>query len=346
MGMRLLRRFDKALILFFMTAIVLVFVFLAKVNSSRTFADTEVEISVNESANFVTFYDEGKKLTVKTNVKTVGDALEKVGIIINEGDRVEPGLESEINADNFFVNIYRARPVIVKDGVSEKYVMTSSYNPTEIFKEAGVTVYDGDEIKPVSNTNFLEAGVATVYEIKRNGGRMITVEEEVPFEEKKEQDYSLAAGKTEVRQLGEVGMKQITYNVLYINNEEVSREAVSEVIVREPVARVVAVGAKKSVPPEWGTCADWARAAGVSEDDLSAALDLIYRESGCRVDARNASSGAYGIPQALPGNKMAAYGADWETNPVTQIRWMSGYVTGRYGGWKQAIEFWYAHGWY
>ena len=56
--------------------------------------------------------------------------------------------------------------------------MSASYNPTEVFKEAGVTVYDGDEIDPVSNMNFLEAGVATVYEIKRNGGREVTVEEE------------------------------------------------------------------------------------------------------------------------------------------------------------------------
>ena len=106
----------------------------------------------------------------------------------------------------------------------------------------------------------------------------------------------------------------------------------------------MAVGAKKSIPPEWETCASWARQAGVSEADLSAALDLIYHESGCRVDAAN-PSGAYGIPQALPGSKMAAAGADWETNPVTQIRWMSGYVS-RYGGWQEAINFWYAHGWY
>ena len=82
----------------------------------------------------------------------------------------------------------------------------------------------------------------------------------------------------------------------------------------------------------------------MSEADLAAAIDIIYRESGCRVDAQN-PSGAYGIPQALPGSKMASAGADWETNPVTQIRWMAGYVS-RYGGWQGALEFWYSHGWY
>ena len=98
--------------------------------------------------------------------------------------------------------------------------------------------------------------------------------------------------------------------------------------------------------PDRTSCAGWARQAGVGEAELSLALDLIYHESGCRVDARNVNSGAYGIPQALPGSKMAAYGDDWETNPVTQIKWMAGYVTGRYGGWAQAVEFWYSHGWY
>ena len=344
--MKLIRRFDKVLVFVFLTVLVSLFVFFAKVNSLRTFADTDENVSVNDVANFVTFFDDGKKLTIKTNAKTVRDAIEATEIIINDGDIIEPSLDSEINADNFFINIYRSRPVIVKDGLNEKYIMTASFNPSEIFKEAGITVYDGDIIKPITNMDFLEAGVATVYEIKRNGGREVTVEVEIPFTEETVRDFNLASGSTEVRQLGEVGMKRVTYNVLYVNNEEVSREAISEVVVREPVARVVAIGAKKSIPPEWGTCAAWAREAGVSEDDLSAALDLIYRESGCRVDARNASSGAYGIPQALPGSKMAAYGADWETNPVTQIRWMSGYVTGRYGGWKQAIDFWYSHGWY
>ena len=83
----------------------------------------------------------------------------------------------------------------------------------------------------------------------------------------------------------------------------------------------------------------------MSEADISTAIDLIYHESGCRVNASN-PSGAYGIPQALPGSKMASAGADWETNPVTQIRWMIGYVNGRYGGWSQALSWWYAHGWY
>lgn len=93
-----------------------------------------------------------------------------------------------------------------------------------------------------------------------------------------------------------------------------------------------------------GTCTDWISQAGVS--DVSNAYWLIMKESGCRVDATNASSGAYGIPQALPGSKMASAGADWQTNPITQIRWMDSYVNGRYGGWAQAVAFWQTNHWY
>jgi hypothetical protein len=73
---------------------------------------------------------------------------------------------------------------------------------------------------------------------------------------------------------------------------------------------------------------------------------LIDRESGWNVRATNPSTGAYGLPQALPGSKMATAGPDWATNPVTQIRWMRSYVTARYGGSCAALSFQVAHGWY
>lgn len=61
-------------------------------------------------------------------------------------------------------------------------------------------------------------------------------------------------------------------------------------------------------------------------------LDALWtRESGFQTGATNSQSGAYGIPQSLPASKMAAAGADWQTNPATQIRWGLGYIAGTYG---------------
>lgn len=345
--MRLSKNIDKALIICGVIVIAVLFACLIKIDRNVTFAEGEDEVLTfeTEGMKYVNFYDNGEKLTVRTDARTVSDALERAGIVINDGDIVEPKLETEINADNFFINIYRARPVVLKDGLTEKYLMTASYDVKTIAKEAGVTVYDGDEIAMVFNKDFLEAGAVNTYEITRNGGRTVTEEVEVAFTEETIRDANLEAGKSEVRQLGEVGLKRVNYNVYYVDNVEVSREVASEEMIREPVKRIVAIGVKKSLPPDSEVCAEWARAAGVSEADLNAAIDLIYHESGCRVNARNARSGAYGIPQALPGSKMASAGADWETNPVTQIRWMAGYVS-RYGGWQGALNFWYAHGWY
>jgi hypothetical protein len=74
-------------------------------------------------------------------------------------------------------------------------------------------------------------------------------------------------------------------------------------------------------------------------------LDLWNRESGWVYDAENAS-GAYGIPQALPGSKMASAGPDWETNPATQIRWGLGYIKQLYGNPCGAWAFEEANGYY
>lgn len=76
-------------------------------------------------------------------------------------------------------------------------------------------------------------------------------------------------------------------------------------------------------------------------------LDQLWiKESGWRWNAENRWSGAYGIPQALPGSKMRSAGSDWRTNPITQVRWGLGYVRGRYGDACSAWVFWKNHGWY
>jgi len=73
---------------------------------------------------------------------------------------------------------------------------------------------------------------------------------------------------------------------------------------------------------------------------------IVTRESGWNVTATNPSSGAYGLGQALPGDKMASAGPDWQTDPATQIRWTLGYMNERYGSPCAAQSFWEDHGWY
>lgn len=88
------------------------------------------------------------------------------------------------------------------------------------------------------------------------------------------------------------------------------------------------------------------QARGWGDGEFSCLVALWNRESGWRVNAYNAGSGAYGIPQSLPGNKMASAGADWETNPATQISWGLGYISGRYGAPCGAWGHSQSVGWY
>jgi hypothetical protein len=102
-------------------------------------------------------------------------------------------------------------------------------------------------------------------------------------------------------------------------------------------------------PPDPGTAQaiamDLLPAYGFSTDQFGCLNDIWTNESGWRYNAEN-PSGAYGIPQALPGDKMASAGPDWQTDPTTQIKWGLEYIKTTYGTPCDAWAFWQANGWY
>lgn len=102
-----------------------------------------------------------------------------------------------------------------------------------------------------------------------------------------------------------------------------------------------------------GTHDDWLVAAGITE--IYWANALISKENatwdpckmnGGAVDCTYTGDRAYGIPQALPGSKMSSAGSDWQTNPITQLKWMKSYVEGRYGSFEAAVGFHQRNNWY
>ena len=117
---------------------------------------------------------------------------------------------------------------------------------------------------------------------------------------------------------------------------------------REAAAKRRASRERSYAPVSPGSARDIARSqlAARGWSDQFGCLDRLWqKESGWRTTASN-PSGAYGIPQALPGSKMASAGDDWRTNPATQIRWGLGYIKGRYstpcGAWSHSQST----GWY
>lgn len=143
--------------------------------------------------------------------------------------------------------------------------------------------------------------------------------------------------------------------------EKVAAEA--EAAKKAEAAAIAAASSKKktsssssstasapSFTPDPGSAQAYAQTAvaarGWSNADFNCLVSLWNKESGWRANAMNPSSGAYGIPQALPGNKMASAGSDWQTNANTQVDWGLGYIAGRYGtpcgAWSHSVNV----GWY
>ena len=116
-------------------------------------------------------------------------------------------------------------------------------------------------------------------------------------------------------------------------------------VVRIPTySNIISALADPNSPQSYAYALVEARGWSVSE--FSCLYDLWTRESRWRVDAENKSSGAYGIPQALPGSKMKSAGDDWQTNFKTQIDWGISYIKNRYGTPCGAWDHSQRKGWY
>ncbi len=167
-------------------------------------------------------------------------------------------------------------------------------------------------------------------------------------------DASAKVGTRRVVQAGVPGVEMVSYTVTTVNGIEVDRIPGISVLVSAPMDEVVAVGAL-TIPPasdvQKGTNRELGQKMaldlyGWSGDEWACLDNLWRRESGWSHTSGNKSSGAFGIPQALPGSKMASAGADWETNPATQITWGLGYISGRYGTPCGAWGHFTAKNWY
>jgi uncharacterized protein YabE (DUF348 family) len=117
--------------------------------------------------HFVTIYDGGGKMTVRTTANTVGEVLERAGMGLARGDVVEPMASEEINSRDFRINIYRARPVIVVDGMKQVQIMTAASDPRQVVKAAGVELGAEDVVKITTFGGFLETGMSMAYTVFR-----------------------------------------------------------------------------------------------------------------------------------------------------------------------------------
>lgn len=365
--------------------------------------------TVTASDSHIVIFNNNKNVeTLPTRAGTVGDLLKRLNITLNEGDVVEPTVDTPIVEDNFRVNLYRARPVTVVDGNHKMFSLSAASTPRSVAQQVGVSLYPEDQVSEAPSDDFLRDGITAKVTIKRatplilnvygtavqvrtqasqvsdllkeknihlaegdsvrpaldttitanqqvfilrKGTQLLTEEQTVAMPVHVVKDGNLSFGTTVVRQQGSDGKKLVTY----IAKADGSRQVVQEVTIQAPVIQIVAEGTFVDIPTDK---TDIMSAAGLSESDYSYANYIISRESGwcatkwqgeygnCPAYHGAPSYGGYGLCQATPPGKMSTAGGDWATNPVTQMRWCSGYAHSRYGGWAAAANHWQVyHNW-
>ncbi|MBH1956008.1 DUF348 domain-containing protein [Candidatus Saccharibacteria bacterium] len=117
--------------------------------------------TATRDGRLVTFHDRGAQRVIVTKSDTVQAAAREAGISFDKNDIVEPGLDEKLVATDYTVNIYRARPVIVTDGMVRQKIMTAGQTPEKIASDAGITLHDEDKtsVQPVRDVVEEGAGV-------------------------------------------------------------------------------------------------------------------------------------------------------------------------------------------
>jgi uncharacterized protein YabE (DUF348 family) len=123
--------------------------------------------SAQQKGRLVTIHDRGTAQVILTNATTVADALKEASVQLDSSDSVEPALTETLVAKDYNVNIYRARPVIVVDGVTKQKIITSYQTPEQIAKSAGITLYPEDKTTLASTDDIIAEGAGLKLTINR-----------------------------------------------------------------------------------------------------------------------------------------------------------------------------------
>lgn len=288
-----------------------------------------------QSVNSVTIkFSDNTELTVITSKTNVNDILKENNIYILDEESVTPSFEENIDSSKTIT--------ISRKGTKSTQEVTEEEKSSEVL--------ESHEILNSDNEVIVE--------------KIVKETVEIPFETITKEVSSITGEKVNrVVQEGQNGIKEITYKIKYQNDVEIERTQISETVIQEPVNKIVQVtsdissryasrrnlAAGSAMAAEAQAYAKERCAAyGWSEEDYYNLVALWNKESGWNVYACNRSSGAYGIPQALPGTKMASVGSDYLTNYKTQVDWGLKYIKNhpKYRTPTGAWNFWVENGWY
>lgn len=282
----------------------------------------------------------GRRSFAYSAAVTPRSVVRQAGIEVYPEDIVESELPENFLKEEVIgekVVIDRSTPANINLYGSHVPIRTHAETVADLLKEKNINVSNTDQVKPALTTK-IKPNIQIF--VVRPGTKLVTEQQEVPMPIEEVEDPGLSFGVSVIRQEGSPGRRVVTYQIITENGREVSRKKIQEVVSRQPVKQIVAKGKAFDLNADKASVM---AAAGIRESDYPYVDFIVSHESGWRPNASNGST--WGLCQALPGSKMASAGPDWQTNPVTQLKWCNSYAAGK-GGWKASYDFWQANHWW
>lgn len=269
---------------------------------------------------------------VWVNADSVDEALSQLGY--TDQDLVSVSRSKRLDAGVTAVSISSPKHVVFK--IAGKVVEVTSAGPSvyQAISDGGITLAPDDRISVPGGSTIRNGEIITIQHVRYGSSvQQVTV----PYSTVQQKDPNSYVGTDSVITPGKDGLKQVTYQLVYIDGKLTGKVPTKTIVLSPVVNQLNSVGTKQvpvgtAIPAGAAQqiAAGMVSARGWGSDQFSCLVSLWNKESGWRTDAANAS-GAYGIPQALPGDKMSSAGADWQTSAQTQITWGLQYISGVYG---------------
>jgi resuscitation-promoting factor RpfB len=289
---------------------------------------------------------DGQTRDVWTTAPTVAAAMSDLGYSQQDLTSVSRAHRLPLSATD--IDIRLPKFVVVYHDGARTALRTTDTTLRQAFRDMHLKLGRYDRISEPLSTSITRRTVVRIHRIEHS---VLTKRESIPFRTRSVDDSKLLSGHSRVVVAGRDGVRELRWAAVYVDGKLAGKTKLPSRVLRRPVVEVRHDGTKQppiptSGPPQQIARAMMAKDYGWGSDQLSCLVQMWDRESGWTTTATNPSTGAYGIPQALPGSKMASAGADWQTSAATQIKWGLGYIASRYGTPCGAWALWQSQGWY
>ena len=286
----------------------------------------------------------GVSRDVWVTAQSVSEALAQLGY--GSAELVSVSRSKRLGAGVTDITIGTPKLVLLKVDGQTVAVTTAGPTVLQAIIDSGIALGPHDRLSAPRGSAVRDNQVIT---IQRVVYRSAVEQVSVPYGVDRQDDPNSYVGSDTVVQQGRNGVNRVTYRLVYIDGKLAGKIPTASVVVHPRVDERHLIGTKQVTSVSPGAAQQIASGMvadrGWGSGEFSCLLSLWNKESGWRTDAAN-PSGAYGIPQALPGSKMASAGPDWEHNAATQISWGLTYIAGVYGTPCSAWAHSQAYNWY